>query len=74
MSVIYNTQQPESTLNKNSNSICYHTIRESVEMKEIMTEHVPSVENPANICMKVVTGGAKRNHLIGNVSHDLYDQ
>ena len=33
MSVIHNTQRPESTLRRKSNSICYHTIRESVEMK-----------------------------------------
>ena len=31
-SVIQNTQRPESTLKKNSNSICYHAIRESVAM------------------------------------------
>ena len=56
MSVIHNTQQPESTLKKKSNSICYHMIRESVAMKESMTEHVPSVDNPPDICMKVVAG------------------
>ena len=30
MLIIHNTQIPESTLNKNINSICYHAIRESV--------------------------------------------
>ena len=32
MSVIHNTQRPESTLRKKSNSICYHAVRESVAM------------------------------------------
>ena len=34
MSVIHNTQRPESTLRKNRNSICYHKIRGSVAMGE----------------------------------------
>ena len=34
MSVIHNTQIPESTLRKKSNSICYHAVRESVAMGE----------------------------------------
>ena len=28
MSVIYNTQRPESNFRKKSNSICYHAVRE----------------------------------------------
>ena len=74
MSVIHNTQQPKSTLKKKSNSICYHVIRESVATKEILTGHVPSVENLADICKTFVQGGAKRKHLIGKVLHDLYKQ
>ena len=72
MSVIHNTQRPESTLKKESNSICYHAISESVAMKESMTGHVPPVKNPKEICTKVVPGRAKRKHLIGKVLHDLY--
>ena len=49
ISVIQNTQQPDSTLKKKSNSICYHMIRESVEMKESLTGNVQSVDNPADI-------------------------
>ena len=74
MSLIHNTQRPESTLKKKSNSICYHVIRGSVEMKESLTGHVPSVENIAEICTKVVPGGAKWKHLIGKMLHDLYKQ
>ena len=74
MSVIHNTQGPDSMLKKNPNSICYHVIRKSVEMKEILTGHVPSVDNPSEICTKIVPGVAKRKHLIGEVLHDLYKQ
>ena len=42
--------------------------------KEILTGHVPSVDNPADICIKVVPGGEKRKHIIGKVLHDLYEQ
>ena len=74
MSVMHSTQRTESTLKKKLNSICYHAIRESVAMKESLTGHVPSVDNPADICKKVVPGGATRKHLIGKVLHELYDQ
>ena len=72
MSVIHNTKQPDSTLKKKSNSICYHASRESVATKESMTGHVPSVDNPSDICTKFVPSEAKRKHLIGNVLHALY--
>ena len=49
MSVIHNTQRPESTLNKNSNSICYHTMRESVAMGESITAHIGTDENIADL-------------------------
>ena len=43
-------------------------------MTEILTGNVPSVDNPADICMKVVPGGENQKHLIGMVLHDLYKQ
>ena len=73
MSVIYNTSRPESTLRKKSNSICYHAVRESVAMGEIVTAHVRSEHNPADICTKVLSGGMKRNYLVSLVLYDLYD-
>ena len=33
MSVIHNTSKPESVLNKKSNYICYHFLREAVAMR-----------------------------------------
>ena len=41
MSVIHNTQRPESTLKKKSNAIAYHAVRESIIMgEESLTGHV----------------------------------
>ena len=60
MLVIHNTQRPESTLKKKSNSICYHAVREAVAMKEKRTAHIPSGENHADICTKVIPSGQKR--------------
>lgn len=73
MSVIHNTQRPESTLKKKSNSICYHAVRESVAMGESLTGHVSTDMNPADICTKVLSGGQKRDHLIGLVLYDITD-
>jgi hypothetical protein len=73
MSVVHNTQRPESVLKKKSNSICYHEVLESDAMGESLIGHVPYVDNPADICTKVVPGGQKRNHLIRLLLHDLCD-
>jgi hypothetical protein len=72
-SVVNNSQTPESTLKKKSNAICYHAVRESVAMDESIIAHIPSVENPADICTKILQGGEKRNHLIRKVLSDICD-
>ena len=73
MSVIHNTQSPESTLRKKSNSICYHAVRESVAMGESMTGHIPTDHNPADLATKIIPGGRKRNYLVSLVLHDIAD-
>jgi hypothetical protein len=73
MSVIYNTQRPESILKKKSNVVCYHAVRESVAMGECLTGHVPTDDNPADICTKLIPGGRKRDHLVGLVLSDIVD-
>jgi hypothetical protein len=70
---VNNTQRPESVLKKKSNSICYHAVRASAAMGESIIGHVPSVDNPSEICSKFVPGGQKRNHLICLILHDLCD-
>jgi len=57
MSVIHNTQRPESTLKNKSNSIAYHACRESVAMGESLTSHVRTHLNPADLATKVIPGG-----------------
>ena len=73
MSVIHNTQRPESTLKKKSNSICYHAVREAVAMGECLVGHVRTHENPADIATKVLPGGQKRDYLVGLVLYDICD-
>ena len=43
-------------------------------MKEILTGHVPSVDNHVDICAKIFPGGEKQKHIIGKVLHELYMQ
>ena len=73
MSVIHNTQRPESTLKKKSNQICYHVCRESVAMGESLTGHIASNDNPADLATKIIPGGTKRAYLISKLLRDLYD-
>jgi hypothetical protein len=73
MSVIHNTQRPESTLKKKSNSICYHAVQELVAMGESRTGHASTNDNPADIATKIHGCGQKRNHLVGMVLHDIAD-
>ena len=71
-SVISNTSQPESTLKNKSNSICYHAVRESVAMGEMLTGHVPSKLNLADLLTKVLFGSLHRT-LVGRIVEDIYD-
>ncbi len=68
MSVIHNTQRPESTLKKKLVAICYHHfMRESIAMGESLTAHIRSEYNPADICTEVIAGGAKRDRLTDQI-------
>ena len=75
MSVIHNTQKPESMLKKKSNSICYHTIRESCATGESITGWVPSGDNPADGATKILPSGQLREHLVRDTPllYDIYD-
>jgi hypothetical protein len=73
MSVIHNMQRPESTLKQKSNSVCYHAMHKAVAtMGECLMGHISTQhDNPADICMKVIPGGHKCDHLIGLILYDL---
>ena len=73
MSVIHNTQRPESTLKKKSNSICYHAVRESVAMGESITSHCSTHDNVADLATKILLGGTKCNKFVGMLLHDIVD-
>ena len=53
---IHNAQRPESTLEKKSNSIAYHAVRESVAMGKLLTGHVGTNSNLADLANKVLYG------------------
>ena len=74
MSVIHNTQRPESQLKKKSNQVCYHYARESVAMGESLMGHVDSKDNPADLTTKIIHGGQKREHLVGMILYDIHDE
>ena len=69
MSVIHNTQRPESTLKKKNNSIFYHALREAVAMGECLTKHIPTKDNLSDMMSKVLYGSKKR----GIVEGLMYD-
>jgi hypothetical protein len=71
MSVIHNTQKPESTLKKKSNQICFHAVRESVAMGESLTAHIPTNDNPADLATKIIAGGVKRARLVDMLLYDI---
>jgi hypothetical protein len=72
MLVIHNSQQPESTLKKKSNSIAYHTVRESISMGELLTGHVRTNDNPANLATKVLYE-KKRRDMVLKLLYNVYD-
>jgi len=74
MSVIHNTQKPESVLKKKSNQLCYHAVREAVAMKECLTGHIESKENPSDLATKLIPGGQKRDYLVDKLLYDICDQ
>ncbi len=72
MSVINSTSKPESILKKKNNTVCYHTLCESVAMCESPTAHIDGDENPADLLTKVICSG-KRRYIVNNILHDVYN-
>ena len=56
MSSVQNTSRPASVLRKKSNSVCYHTVHESVAMRESLVGHISSKENVTDLMKKVING------------------
>ena len=72
MSVIHNTSKPESMLKKNSNRIFYHFVREAVAMKELLTTHVPTLNNWVDLLTKLLYV-KKRQDLVNGILYGIYD-
>ena len=72
MSVICNTQQPESTLKKKSNAIAYHAVRESVAMGKLLTGHVTTNNNVEDLATKVLSG-KKRRGMVNRLLYSVYE-
>ena len=71
MSVVKNTTKPESTLNKKSNQLCYHAVRESVAMGESLVTHISTHSNSADIATKIIPGGLKRSRMVDGLLYDI---
>ena len=72
MSVIHNLSRPESILRKKINSVCYHTVHESVAMGESLVAHMPRKETIADLLTKVLYR-EKRRYLVSNILYDIHD-
>jgi hypothetical protein len=63
-SVVNNTTAPESMLKKNSNSIAYDAATEAVAMGEILFTWIHTDDNVADVIVKALPGGERRDNLI----------
>ena len=71
-SVIFNTSQPELMLRKKSNLIFYHAVRESVATGEMLTGHVPSKLNLADLLTKVLLSSLHKT-IVGRILKEIYN-
>ena len=71
-SVLCNTTLPDSTLNKKSNSISFHLVREGSAMDEWRTGYINTELNPADLLSKPVKNGESRRTKIRMILHDIY--
>jgi hypothetical protein len=71
-SQVTNSTRPQLTLKKKCNSICYHAVRESDAMGELLITHINSEENLSDLMTKV-TCVSKRRQLVGNILYNIYN-
>jgi hypothetical protein len=70
-SVIANSSQPESLLKKEANAIAYHAVKEACAMKEILICYVPTDHNVANLMMKVLPSGERRDNPVERLLYNI---
>ena len=61
MLVIFNLTRLQLTLTKKSESICYHAVREAVDMHEFLIGHISTHDNYSDLLTKVTYGGKRVN-------------
>ena len=50
-----------------------HVVRDTVTMEELLTGHVKTDENPADLLTKVVGAAQKRKNLVEMYLYDIHD-
>ena len=70
-SVLCNTSIPDSTLNKKSQSIAYHFVREGCAKDEWRTTYVNTHLNPTDLLTKPLPSGKKRASFVRMVLHHI---
>ena len=68
-SVLNNSSNPDSRLNKKSNSIAYNFVREGVARDEWRCTYVESKKNQSDLLTKVITDGPKRSRHVQKILH-----
>ena len=69
-SVLANSSVPDSMLQKKSNSIAYHFVREGCCIDEWRVTYINTLENIADLLTKPL-GGEKRRYFIRQILHWL---
>ncbi len=52
--------------------MCYHTAWESWAIEELLTTHIDTSENPANLLTKVLYNGKQRDS-VNNILYNMYN-
>ena len=71
-SVLANTNIPDSTLKKKSQSISYHFFREGAARDEWRTTYVNTHLNPADLLTKTLPSGEKRTNFVRMILHYIF--
>ena len=58
-------------INKKSNQVCHHFVREAAAMGECLVSHVRTHLNLADLATKIIPGGIKRSKLVDMLLYDI---
>ena len=72
-SVLVNGSKPDSVLQKKSNSVAYHFVREGTAANEWKLTYVNTDDNCADMLSKSLPGGRKRQRFTSMLLHHVYD-